>query len=203
MHAVIFDIDGTLLQSVSVDDDLYKASVTSVLGPVKFRPSISDYEFVTDSGILTQIMIDNSCRPVEGDIAEIKAHFLSNLSSHISENGPFCEIPGAKKILRTLRDSRKHSVAIATGGWLDTALLKLSSARFDLTDLPMATSDDSFDRTKIMRLALSRLGSGFGSVTYYGDGPWDSKACLKLGWEFVAVGPVLDGIESYIGIGIS
>jgi hypothetical protein len=52
-----------------------------------------------------------------------------------------------------------------------------------------------------MRIALSRLGNRFESVTYYGDGPWDKAACETLGWRFVAVGPALGGIESYIDIG--
>ncbi len=203
MHAVIFDIDGTLLQSASGDDALYRASVTAVLGSVRFRPSLSDYEFVTDSGILLQVLDDNSLALNPGQESEIKAHFVEALSSHIGENGPFKEVPGAKKMLDSFRTSDVHSVAIATGGWLDSALLKLKSANFDLSQFPLATSDDSFERTKIMELALSRLGSKFHSITYYGDGPWDRDACLALGWNFVAVGVALGGIDSYIGLGNS
>ena len=59
MNAVIFDIDGTLVQSAKVDDELYRQSITSVFGQVQFRPSSSDYEFVTDSGILSQLLDDN------------------------------------------------------------------------------------------------------------------------------------------------
>lgn len=201
MHAVIFDIDGTLLQSASVDDALYRASVTAVLGPVRFRPSLSDYDFVTDSGILSQVLNDNSLQPNPEQISGVKANFVEALSSHIRENGPFREVPGAKKMLDSLAASEIHSVAIATGGWLDTALLKLESANFDLTHLPLATSDDHFERTEIMQLALSRLGSEFNSITYYGDGPWDRDACLVLGWNFVAVGTALGGIDSYSGMG--
>lgn len=203
MHAVIFDIDGTLLQSASVDDALYRASVTAVLGSVRFRPSLSDYEFVTDSGILLQVLDDNSLELNPGQELAIKAHFVEALSSHIGENGPFKEVPGAKKMLDSFHASDVHSVAIATGGWLDTALLKLESANFDLSQFPLATSDDSFERTEIMQLALSRLGSEFHSITYYGDGPWDRDACLALGWNFVAVGKTLGGIDSYISLGNS
>jgi phosphoglycolate phosphatase-like HAD superfamily hydrolase len=203
VHAVIFDIDGTLLQSASVDDALYRASVTAVLGSVRFRPTLSDYEFVTDSGILLQVLEDNSLKLNPEQESEIKAHFVEALSSHIGENGPFKEVPGAKKMLDSFHASDVHSVAIATGGWLDTALLKLESANFDLSKFPLATSDDFFERTEIMKLALSRLGSEFHSITYYGDGPWDRDACLALGWNFVAVGAALGGIDSYIGLGDS
>ncbi len=63
MHAVVFDIDGTLLQSAAIDDALYKKSIESVLGPVQFRSSLADYDFVTDSGILSQVLEDNSIVP--------------------------------------------------------------------------------------------------------------------------------------------
>jgi len=201
VHAVIFDIDGTLLQSASVDDTLYRASITAVLGPVWFRPSLGDYDFVTDSGILSQVLDDNSIQPEWGQTSEIKTHFVNALKSHIRENGPFREVPGASKMLESLGASDAHSVAVATGGWRDTALLKLQSANIDLAHLPLATSDDSFERTEIMKLALSKLGSGFSSITYYGDGPWDRDACVALGWKFVAVGKFLGGINSYIGVG--
>ncbi len=48
-------------------------------------------------------------------------------------------------------------------------------------------------------MALSKIGSTFDSITYYGDGSWDEKACAELGWNFVAVGAALGGIESYYG----
>ena len=58
-HAVIFDIDGTLLHSAEIDDALYRQSVRDVLGDVRLRPTLADYEYVTDSGILAQIFADN------------------------------------------------------------------------------------------------------------------------------------------------
>lgn len=202
MHAVIFDIDGTLVQSAAVDDALYKESVTSVLGPVEFRPALSDYDFVTDSGILRQVLQDNSIQSHQGQLSEVKARFVEALESHIRDNGPFQEVPGARKMLDNLGASKDHCVALATGGWLETALLKLRSANFATTHMPIATSDDSSVRTEIMTLALSQLGSRFSSITYYGDGSWDREACNSLGWDFVAVGAALGGIDSYSGAGI-
>jgi len=103
-----------------------------------------------------------------------------------------------KTVLPIFADSDDHSVAVATGGWRATASLKLESAGFDLRGAPLATSDDARERIEIMRVALSRIGSRFESITYYGDGPWDRDACHDLGWRFVAVGSHLGGIESYV-----
>ena len=52
MEAVIFDIDGTLLQSDTTDDMLYLASVREVLGNVKVRQSWGMYTQFTAAGIL-------------------------------------------------------------------------------------------------------------------------------------------------------
>ena len=89
MHAVIFDIDGTLLESASVDDALYKEAVVSVLGNVRFRPSLADYDYVTDSGVLAQVREDNGIAPVPEDDLAIKSHFVRSLRDHISDHGPF------------------------------------------------------------------------------------------------------------------
>lgn len=202
MHAVIFDIDGTLLQSATVDDGLYKMSVRSVLGPVKFRPLLADYDFVTDSGILSQVMDDNEIPTNPDPVSDVQACFVEMLRSYVDENGPFQEVPGARRVLDALNRSQNHVVAIATGGWRDSALLKLESAQFDLSQIPVASSDDSIEREEIMRIALAHLGSDFDSVTYYGDGPWDRDASYSLGWKFVAVGPDLGGITSYSGVSV-
>ena len=197
MHAVIFDIDGTLLRSASIDDALYRDAVRSVLGTVRLRQSLEDYEFVSDSGVLAQIFADNAVAKDQQRILAVKSRFVELLRLHIADNGPFPEIPGARRLLSRYAHSPDHAVAIATGGWRESALLKLHSSGFADYGFPVASSDDAYDRREIMRVALSRLGDGFVSVTYFGDGPWDQAAAEDLGWSFVPVGPALGGIESY------
>lgn len=199
MHAVVFDIDGTLLQSAAVDDALYRQAVRQVLGDVQLRPTLHDYEFITDAGVFSQILEDNAIQARRDALQDIKAHFVHALRSHVDDNGPFVEIPGAGDLLRSLRESASHAVAIATGGWRESAEFKLESAGFDFSDFPLATANDHHERTGIMEIALSRLGPRFESVTYYGDGPWDRDACLTLGWRFIPVGQELGGIDSYVG----
>jgi len=199
MHAVIFDIDGTLVQSVEVDESLYVKAIRSVLGQVEFRSGWADYENVTDTGILLQVLADNTMPLRDDDIHEIEHVFVESLNAYISKHGPFAEVPGARKYCQSLRESADHSVAMATGAWRSSALAKLESAGFETGVIPLATCNDSTSRTEIMEEALSKIGTGFDSITYYGDGSWDEKACAELGWNFVAVGAVLGGLESYFG----
>ena len=200
MHAVVFDIDGTLLQSAAVDDALYREAVYAILGRVQFRPSLADYTNVSDSGILQEVLTDNAIDGSPALIAAIKAHFVDALRTHVAEAGPFAEVPGAGAMLKQLSASAVHSVAFATGGWRASAIVKLDSAGLGKLGFPLATSDDAADRAEIMQIALTHLGDEFESVTYYGDGPWDREASLRLGWTFVPVGPVLGGLESYAAL---
>lgn len=197
MNAVLFDIDGTLIQSADVDDALYRQSVTAVLGPVRFRDSLAAYDLVTDSGILAQVLEDNDLSSIPDPTSIIQSRFVDLLERHIASHGPFAEVPGAREIVATLRRSDEHHVAFATGGWRCSALLKLRSAGFDTSGIPISTSDDDRDRSRIMLHALAQLGTDFESITYFGDGPWDRDACDALGWTFIAVGSALNGIESF------
>lgn len=197
MKAIILDVDGTLIESMSVDTELYFASIKEILGTVRVRKNLDDYEHVTDSGILAQLLSDNGYSFDNEIAASIQALFVDGIRRHIETEGPFPTIDGAIQFVEMARESCKRRVAIATGGWRKSALLKLQSAGFDIDGVPVVTSDESPSRIEIMRLALAKIGDDFESVTYFGDAKWDQRACRKLGWNFVAVGPELGGIESY------
>jgi len=197
MHAVIFDIDGTLLDSNGVDGELYVSAVERVLGRVRIRESWRAYQHVTDSGILDEILRDNGMSGDAGIIAAVKATFVESLRHHIEEFGPFSEIPGARDFLSSLRNAADRSCAYATGGWSSSALMKLKSAGFPVQGMPISSADDSFERRAIMENALRQLGDRFQTVTYYGDGVWDREAALGLGWGFVPVGVELGGIARF------
>jgi len=196
-QAVIFDIDGTLLRSSHEEGLLYIQAVEYVLGPVKFRSTLTDYSYITDSGILSELLNDNGLETDLRTITAIKDRFLVATKKYVSDFGPFQEITGARNLLSRLQQSEKFTVAIATGGWRHTAQFKLASAGFELDEIPLKTSDDANTRIEIMQLALESLGDRPESITYYGDGSWDELACQKLGWSFRAVGKALRGIQSY------
>ena len=199
MRAAIFDIDGTLIESLAVDNSLYCDAVRHVLGDVRIRDGWEQYARVTDSGILAEICDENAVPFSTAVLQAVMGDFVARLSSHFATNGPFREFPGALRYLTSLRQRPDVRVAYATGGWRASAELKLSSAGFPLRGIPLASSDDHQDRTRIMLHALAQLDGPFESITYFGDGVWDRQATAELGWEFVPVGAKLGGILEFTG----
>ncbi len=201
MQAAIFDIDGTLLQSDASDDVMYLESVRAAFGDVKLRPSWGMYTQFTAAGILTEILRDNDLEATPQRVAAVRDRFVEGIRRHMAEHGPFAEIPGARAYVQRLHTSTTHRIAYATGGWGGSALLKLSLAGFPVTGVPLASSDDHFERQQIMLRALGQLGGVFDTITYYGDGHWDAIAAKALGWQFVPVGKKLDGLTMYAASG--
>ena len=100
------------------------------------------------------------------------------------------EVPGARALIEALRTLADVRVAIATGGWLETAKLKLNGIGVRVDSLALATASDSPERTQIMRLAEQRAmrGAAPSKKTYFGDGAWDKRASAALDYRFVAIG---------------
>lgn len=70
--------------------------------------------------------------------------------------------------------------------------MKLKYAGYDVSGVPMASSDDGYERIRIMERCRA-LMPATRVTTYVGDGEWDKRASERLGWRFVGVGSRLRG----------
>jgi beta-phosphoglucomutase-like phosphatase (HAD superfamily) len=190
----MFDIDGTLVDSAGFEGDLYAEAVESVLN-VRLDRNWDVYEHVSDSGILAQVIREGA---LDGDrvalAARVQQRFVANVSAHLaSKPSALREIEGAKRLVDRLLALRGVRVAVATGGWQETARLKLRLVGIDPERLAFASSSDAQARTEIMQLAARRAmqGTAVRRTTYFGDGPWDRRASEQLGYDFIAVGKVV------------
>lgn len=191
MHLVMFDIDGTLVRSYDAHDEFFLRAVSEVLG-VTAAPNWEEYQHVTDAGILDEIINDHV-----GSVDRAQAHRgvrmrYIELTRQLLESDDFVlkEVDGAGSFLRLLQTEESVCIAIATGGWAETAMLKLAAVGIDTQGIAFASSSDAGSRTEIMELAEQRAGSGvvFSRKTYFGDGVWDRVAASDLSYDFVAVG---------------
>lgn len=188
--SVIFDVDGTLVDSKTFDDELYGRAIRDVLGPVAIRSAWNDYPHVTDSGILREICQENGLDPGTHEAA-VRHRFGQLIEAHLAEQGTCRPIRGGPTLFEALRRRRGLHIGIATGGWEHTALMKLRAAGYEVTGVALASADDAFVRTEILDKARTRLPVSEMTV-YVGDGDWDRRACESLGWTFVGIG---DGVR--------
>jgi beta-phosphoglucomutase-like phosphatase (HAD superfamily) len=203
MHLVMFDIDGTLVDSAGFDSELYAEAVRSVLD-IEIDRDWNRYEHVSDSGILDEVLRRAG---LGGDSPELAArvqrHFVGLVRGHLEGSpGAVREIAGAKRLVERLCGSPGVRVAIATGGWETTARLKLAHVGIDVARLGFASGSDARPRAQIMRLAAERAmeGAAFARATYFGDGAWDLRASTELGYEFVAVGRGVPHPVAYVDL---
>jgi phosphoglycolate phosphatase-like HAD superfamily hydrolase len=189
----MFDIDGTLVDSMGFDAELYARAVRAELGAdVAIDETWRSYRNVTDSGILEEILAQRDFGlPAEELEARIRRRFAALVRDYLEKNAhTLREMPGAKALVETLLATPGVRVAIATGGWAETALMKLRAVALPFDSLALATSSDARERTRIMQIAEARALAGAvpRRRTYVGDGAWDQRASRELGYEFVAVG---------------
>ncbi|GGK58922.1 HAD family hydrolase [Amphritea balenae] len=188
MHHIMFDIDGTLVQSYQFDEQCYLDAVLEVVEkPLSKNWHL--YPNITASGILaSHLELHGLQDRFDGMHCRVKELFNERVKHYLTDN-PLHEIYGAGKLIRTLQAMDNVNVSFATGGWRDSALLKLNAAGIPTQGIPIASACDSHIRTEIMCIALDRAQvSSDHKVTYIGDGDWDRRACAELGWNFVLIG---------------
>ena len=191
MHLVMFDIDGTLVDSAGFDSELYVEAVRSVLN-VEIDSDWNAYEHVSDSGILAEVL--RRVRPANEHVtlaARVQERFVALVGDYVRRAPQAVrEIAGAKRLVERLLGLPNVRVGVATGGWEPTAKLKLAQVGIGIDRVGFASSTDARARTDIMRLAAQRALRGAICVraTYFGDGDWDRRASEELGYDFVAVG---------------
>ncbi len=213
MNLVIFDIDGTVVNSVTADDDCFIQTFRDLFEADLLDSDWNDFEHVTDSGLTNEIFEIRLKRSVtEEEVNSIQNYFFDLLSLRTSE---FKEIHGASEFIVKLGKRKDFFIAFATGGWSRTALLKLQCLNLPMENYVLRSADDHFKRTEITKLAIEDSKKKadilkFDSITYFGDGLWDLKASKELNIDFIGVDCKSDGklndvgakivIKDYLGI---
>jgi len=191
----MFDIDGTLIESSDFDSECFTEAVKEVTG-LEIDTDWARYKHVTDTGILNEFFNENSIENTNEVTENIKCAFLAKIQTRIDEES-INEINGASEFITKLKELDDVVISFATGGWFESAVLKLESAGIDISGIPIASSNDHHSRIEIMKIAEQRaIKEPRLSFTYFGDGSWDLKACKELGVNFVLVGDKLEHNQS-------
>jgi len=195
VELILLDVDGTLVDTMRLDTVCFVQAMSDVFGITGVDTEWGAYQETTDSAVLGYLVERANGRgPTPEQIATMKHRFLELLERSVQEDKSACRpIPGGPAFVRMLVDSPAFSVAIATGGWEESARFKLERAGYGLSDVPLASSNDASSRTAILTIAVERARAktetrSFEGITYIGDGEWDARAASSLGYRFVRRG---------------
>jgi len=177
---VLFDLDGTLIDSGPMILSSFRHATRTVLGR-----EIPDHELVASTGGSTLEVQMSAFDPQRVDelVAAYRAHntpLHQNLECCLGIEDVLDELKAQGRLLGVVTAKRQHTVALA--------FERLGIERyFDV----VVTSDDTTahkpDPEPVL-LALEKLGAGPEDAAYVGDSPFDVGAARAAGVFAVAVG---------------
>jgi len=177
---VLFDLDGTLIDSGPMILSSFRHATRTVLGR-----EIPDHELVASTGGSTLEVQMSAFDPQRVDelVAAYRAHntpLHQNLECCLGIEDVLDELKAQGRLLGVVTAKRQHTVALAFG--------RLGIERyFDV----VVTSDDTTahkpDPEPVL-LALEKLGAGPEDAAYVVDSPFDVGAARAAGVFAVAVG---------------
>ncbi|MCA9006194.1 MAG: haloacid dehalogenase-like hydrolase [Planctomycetaceae bacterium] len=194
MQLCLFDIDGTLTATSDIDTACFVQALKDVFGLQEVNTDWSIYPDVTDSAVTTRLVeMQRGQAPTESEMRQIREHFYALLQTAFEHSPEQClPIAGGPRFLNSLARDPQIAIAFATGGWEQTARLKLELSGYDHGHYPLASANDAFTRTAICSLAVERAQqqyavTDFETIIAFGDGIWDARAAVELGYRFVGI----------------
>ncbi|HTP28316.1 MAG TPA: HAD family hydrolase [Anaeromyxobacteraceae bacterium] len=187
---VLFDVDGTLIQSTAIDADVYARTFAAVFGTELPSTEWGTYLCATDRGVAEEAVRTLGLDPAL--IPEFQQRFVAGLVLEAGTRGVE-PVRGARDVPHRLGEAG-HTVALATGAWERAARVKLRAARIPVEGHLLVGSDAHVAREEIIREALQRAGPAARRAVYVGDGVWDLRAARALRLPFVGVEPEGCGI---------
>ena len=185
---IVFDIDGTLTDSVAIHSDAFIRAL-SLMG-VEYDSSIKkEFKHYTDSFIAKSIFEEAMKIPfTEGRMNEFSRHLQAGVIEEMID-----EIDGAKQVVRQLERETEYGVCFATGSIRKAAVYKLDSIGIGFDKRQLVASDRIHERERIVQLAINQAehvykSKGFDRVVSIGDGVWDYTTAKNLGLEFIGIG---------------
>ena len=189
-HLIIFDIDGTVTDSVTADYRCFEASLHKVFGFDTREIDWHSFPNMTDAALVNDVVIQELQRaPTEAEVTRFKEVFFDCISNCISD---MPAVSGVVSFILQLQQREDCRVAFATGCWKKSAALKLDGVGIQIDQFVAGTSDDHHLRSEIIHHAIRRSKSldqtrAYLKTTYIGDGVWDIRSSAKLGIDFLGV----------------
>lgn len=181
IRAVLFDIDGTLVDSNYRHIDAWQAALEGVGHPVdawRVHRAIGE----DSSGLLADLLGDAA-----DDLGDRAKAEHSRLYAEQADR--LRPLPGAQELLASLR-SRGIAVVLATSAPEDELRTLLRVLELGDDEIPSTNADD-VDEAKphpgIVEIALDRAGVDSSEALFVGDSVWDMVAAQRAGVAVIGV----------------
>jgi phosphoglycolate phosphatase-like HAD superfamily hydrolase len=189
----IFDIDGTLCNTKEIGDNCFIEVFEQMYHCQLKNIQWENFTHVTDAALYRDLykfyfQID----PTVKETQLFKKEYYKQLYSLTQIKAQhFKLVKGANEFLLTCKQNNIPT-AIATGSWLDIALLKMNACNLYFKNTPLGTSDDDYRRTGIVKSVIEKSKQfytidTYRNITYFGDGLWDFECCKQLNIDFIGI----------------
>jgi phosphoglycolate phosphatase-like HAD superfamily hydrolase len=180
--AVIFDVDGVLLELTSAEEDAFFQVFARRYGLTGLSRDWNSYRIRNDEHIIAEILERHRLPPSEH--AALVADYLAILGQGLTGgNVPAVEIDGAADMLRALSS---HRLGIATANLLPAARLRLQSRGLwpMVSGLAFGAEGSGHKRDTVAR-AVAASGIPRQRIVYVGDNLNDLEAGKDNGVAFI------------------
>jgi phosphoglycolate phosphatase len=189
--AVLFDIDGTLLDMRGAGRAAFIQALKSVFG---WQDDIGYINFAgnTDLNVLQQVMEHHGQSLTQDDCRRFFGQFPLELS-RAAVGSELILYPGVRQLLETLSADDSIVLGLVTGNIASCARIKLEQFNLHHHFVLGAFGDEHAHRNDIARLALRRVeeslppGQQIKGAFLIGDTPYDIAAAKSIGATAVAV----------------
>jgi HAD superfamily hydrolase (TIGR01549 family) len=183
--AVIFDVDGVLLELTDDEAELFFVPFADYLDASKLSRDWNSYRIRNDSNIVDEILENNGLSPaLKAPLVERYMNLLQHsLSAQQVVSTP---ISGAAHLLSEL-SALPVRLGIATANFREAARLRLAAAGlWDQVSHYAFGADGGGHKSEILARALSAIGTDKKRIVYVGDNVNDVIAGRENGVHFIA-----------------